>query len=93
LTITGNISPPRCSKSLTSFHSLVVKNVGLDAARQVVQHKVLDIEFKPTGSTDLSEPKFGKVDPKNEPHTGGNTWAGGVSSFVRPLYELIVINS
>lgn len=24
-----------------------------------------------------SSPKHGKVDPKNTPHTGGNTWAGG----------------
>lgn len=25
----------------------------------------------------VSGPKYGKVDPKNEPHVGGNTWAGG----------------
>ncbi|XP_016937195.2 von Willebrand factor A domain-containing protein 8 [Drosophila suzukii] len=25
----------------------------------------------------VSGPKFGKLDPKNEPHVGGNTWAGG----------------
>lgn len=26
---------------------------------------------------DVSSPKHGKVDPKNEPHVGGNNWAGG----------------
>ncbi|XP_012262209.2 von Willebrand factor A domain-containing protein 8 [Athalia rosae] len=26
---------------------------------------------------DVSGPKHGKVDPKNEPHVGGNQWAGG----------------
>ncbi|XP_037937936.1 von Willebrand factor A domain-containing protein 8 isoform X2 [Teleopsis dalmanni] len=25
----------------------------------------------------VSGPKYGKVDPKNAPHVGGNTWAGG----------------
>lgn len=59
-------------------YRLVVKNLGLDAARQVVQNKVMEIEFKPTGSTELDKPKFGKEDPNNEPHTGGNQWSGGV---------------
>jgi hypothetical protein len=27
--------------------------------------------------TGLGSPKHGKEDPKNEPHVGGNTWAGG----------------
>ena len=26
---------------------------------------------------DVSNPKHGKVDPNNDPHVGGNTWAGG----------------
>ena len=26
---------------------------------------------------DVSAPKHGKVDENNEPHVGGNTWAGG----------------
>lgn len=26
---------------------------------------------------DANNPKHGKEDPKNEPHVGGNTWAGG----------------
>lgn len=31
----------------------------------------------------LDEPKFGKVDSKNEPHVGGNTWAGGTGQFFK----------
>lgn len=30
-----------------------------------------------TPKTRASEPKHGNIDPKNEPHIGGNTWAGG----------------
>ena len=26
---------------------------------------------------DLDTPKHGKIDPSNDPHVGGNTWAGG----------------
>ena len=25
---------------------------------------------------DVESPKHGKIDDKNEPHVGGNTWAG-----------------
>lgn len=28
-------------------------------------------------SLDTKGPKHGKEDPKNDPHVGGNTWAGG----------------
>ena len=37
----------------------------------------LDIEYMKNGKTDLSGPKHGKVDPANQPHVGGNQWAGG----------------
>ncbi|KZV72548.1 hypothetical protein PENSPDRAFT_674901 [Peniophora sp. CONT] len=36
----------------------------------------LDMKFEPK-KTELGKPKFGKEDPNNEPHEGGNTWAGG----------------
>eukprot|EP00026_Physarum_polycephalum_P000717 Phypoly_transcript_00718.p1 GENE.Phypoly_transcript_00718~~Phypoly_transcript_00718.p1 ORF type:complete len:1304 (+),score=248.57 Phypoly_transcript_00718:258-4169(+) len=35
----------------------------------------LDIEY--AKKKDTTSPKHGKEDPKNEPHVGGNTWAGG----------------
>ncbi|GMF35841.1 unnamed protein product [Phytophthora fragariaefolia] len=45
-----------------------------------------DLELKVDGSrvggpstpkTGLDAPKYGKEDPNNDPHVGGNTWAGG----------------
>lgn len=57
---------------------LVVKKLGLDAERESSQKKVLDVKFEPKGDISLDKPKFGKVDEKNAPHSGGNTWSGGV---------------
>lgn len=31
---------------------------------------------------DVSGPKHGKIDEKNEPHVGGNTWAGGTGGII-----------
>ena len=52
--------------------------MGLDAAREASRKRVLDVRYEPK-NTSLSQPKYGKDDPKNESHVGGNTWAGGVS--------------
>lgn len=60
---------------------LAVKNVGLEAARAAATKKSGDVKFEPKGNNSLSRPKHGKDDPKNEPHQGGNQWAGGVRSF------------
>ncbi|GJJ14791.1 hypothetical protein Clacol_009059 [Clathrus columnatus] len=48
-----------------------------DIASDEQIQQIKDITFQPTGDTSLTGPKFGKEDPNNEPHTGGNTWAGG----------------
>ncbi|ETW77425.1 hypothetical protein HETIRDRAFT_156533 [Heterobasidion irregulare TC 32-1] len=63
--------------AILEHHGLQVKRLGLDAGRDAAQKRVLDLKFEPKGSTDLDKPKFGKEDPNNEPHHGGNTWAGG----------------
>ncbi|KAI8989190.1 AAA domain-containing protein [Trametes punicea] len=63
-------------------HGLVARNLGIGAARETVK-KVLDIKFEPKGDTSLSEPKYGKEDPNNHPHTGGNTWAGGIPDALK----------
>ncbi|KAI0772733.1 AAA domain-containing protein [Trametes elegans] len=63
--------------AILDHHGLVVNNLGVEAARAAAQRKVLDLKFEPRGDTTLSEPKYGKHDPNNEAHTGGNTWAGG----------------
>lgn len=68
--------------------SLKVKHLGIEAAREAAKRRVSDIKFEPKGKTDLSEPKFGKEDPKNEEHSGGNTWAGGVSIFIHICCDL-----
>ncbi|XP_066591206.1 von Willebrand factor A domain-containing protein 8 [Prorops nasuta] len=56
-------------------------NVGksLDKWRRMVGHgeEKLQITKERYSGLDVSEPKHGKVDEKNEPHVGGNTWAGG----------------
>ncbi|XP_076231251.1 von Willebrand factor A domain-containing protein c12.2 [Calliopsis andreniformis] len=46
------------------------KMVGSDNER-------LQITKERYSGLDVSSPKHGKVDEKNEPHVGGNTWAGG----------------
>lgn len=64
---------------------LKTRHLGLEASRENVNKKVHDIKFEPKNPKPASEPKFGKKDPNNEEHHGGNTWAGGVScvSFSR----------
>lgn len=37
----------------------------------------IEEEASSTPKTGLDEPKHGKEDPNNDPHVGGNTWAGG----------------
>ncbi|XP_074047842.1 von Willebrand factor A domain-containing protein 8 [Macrotis lagotis] len=39
--------------------------------------KAEQITINRDSNEDVSSPKHGKEDPKNEPHVGGNTWAGG----------------
>lgn len=46
------------------------KMVGADGER-------LQITKERYSGLDVTAPKHGKVDPNNEPHVGGNTWAGG----------------
>ena len=55
--------------------------LGIEASRDASHKKVIDVEFEPTGNTNLDKPKYGKEDPDNQPHEGGNTWAGGVIVF------------
>jgi hypothetical protein len=56
--------------------SLRVDNLGLEAAREAAKKRILNFQYEPK-STDLDIPKEGKHD--DEPHEGGNTFAGGVS--------------
>ncbi|KAI0036975.1 AAA domain-containing protein [Vararia minispora EC-137] len=58
---------------ILQLHGLGMQRAGTE---QENRKKVLDVAFEPK-KTDLDRPKFGKEDPDNAPHTGGNTWAGG----------------
>ncbi|KAI0786986.1 AAA domain-containing protein [Abortiporus biennis] len=68
---------------ILDHHGLVVKNLGLEAAREAAKKKVFDIKYEPKGDTKLDKPKFGKVDEENKPHSGGNTWAGGIPDALK----------
>jgi hypothetical protein len=70
---------------------LQVQYLGLDAARTAIKKKVLDVTFKPEGSTSLDKPKEGEHDPSNDPHEGGNRWAGGVSAVI--FFEVSTANT
>ena len=37
----------------------------------------LRVEYDRVSGQDMKAPKHGKEDPNNDPHVGGNTWAGG----------------
>ncbi|XP_036613372.1 von Willebrand factor A domain-containing protein 8 [Trichosurus vulpecula] len=41
------------------------------------EEKAAQITINRDSNEDVSSPKHGKEDPSNEPHVGGNTWAGG----------------
>ncbi|CAG9772643.1 unnamed protein product [Ceutorhynchus assimilis] len=55
------------SKNLMSSEYVAAKRAKENVQVTVNRHSGLDV----------SSPKHGKEDPKNEPHVGGNTWAGG----------------
>ncbi|XP_055526444.1 von Willebrand factor A domain-containing protein 8 [Wyeomyia smithii] len=41
------------------------------------RQREIQMTIKSNSGKDVSAPKHGKVDPNNDPHVGGNTWAGG----------------
>jgi hypothetical protein len=41
------------------------------------ERKYIQMTIQRDSRLDVSSPKHGKVDEKNDPHVGGNTWAGG----------------
>ncbi len=40
----------------------------------------LKVTYDYDGKKEATGPKYGKVDPTGDPHTGGNTWAGGTGN-------------
>lgn len=56
----------------------------LGAWRRMVgdDNENLQITKERYSGLDVSSPKHGKIDEKNEPHVGGNTWAGGTGGKI-----------
>lgn len=58
----------------------VLEKHGFAGSLMVTPKKIkerLQVTIERKSGLDTSAPKHGKEDPKNEPHVGGNTWAGG----------------
>ena len=45
--------------------------------RMIGGNEDLTMTIERASGKDVDSPKHGKEDPHNEPHVGGNTWAGG----------------
>ena len=66
-----------------AFLSLKVQHLGMDAAREASNKRRNEVKFEPKSNKDVKGPKKGREDPNKEEHTGGGTWAGGVSDFFK----------
>jgi len=66
-----------CPISLGQSSSEWRKLFGLYSAAGGKGGKQLRLELKSDRKKDSKGPKEGKIDPKNTPHVGGNTWKGG----------------
>ncbi|XP_060665010.1 von Willebrand factor A domain-containing protein 8 [Drosophila nasuta] len=60
-----------------SKHGLPIEAYAKNELQALREKKELQLSVKRYSGLGVSGPKFGKEDPKNEPHVGGNTWAGG----------------
>ncbi|XP_050100518.1 von Willebrand factor A domain-containing protein 8 [Anopheles aquasalis] len=50
---------------------------GCEAVAALRRQRQLQLTVRSHSGKGVSGPKHGKVDPNNDPHVGGNTWAGG----------------
>ncbi|KAH8408927.1 hypothetical protein KR009_003780 [Drosophila setifemur] len=68
-------------EALQQVHAVLAKHGIESYAEEEIQairrQKTLQASVERHSGLGVSGPKFGKLDPKNEPHVGGNTWAGG----------------
>ena len=58
-------------------HGLGIESYAKNELAAIRRQKEIQLTIESTSGKDVSAPKHGKEDPKNEPHVGGNTWAGG----------------
>ncbi|KAI8437077.1 hypothetical protein MSG28_010437 [Choristoneura fumiferana] len=62
---------------LEVLHASGLPTEGVLEGRSKEALKKLQMTIERTSGKDVSSPKYGKDDPENKPHVGGNTWAGG----------------
>ncbi|XP_053609608.1 von Willebrand factor A domain-containing protein 8 [Plodia interpunctella] len=62
---------------LEVLHSTGLPTEGVLEGRSVDALKKIQMTIDRHSGKDVSSPKYGKDDPDNKPHVGGNTWAGG----------------
>lgn len=72
-------NPTTLSRSLQEWKEMVGLEVREGRMQQGVDGslKARSADEKGKPKFGIDKPKHGKEDPKNEPHVGGNTWAGG----------------
>uniref|UniRef100_A0A8R1I809 VWFA domain-containing protein n=1 Tax=Caenorhabditis japonica TaxID=281687 RepID=A0A8R1I809_CAEJA len=70
------LSISQLSKSYDEWKRMTTGIDDESKLRMEFDRKPEDIDF-----SKLDEPKLGKFDPKNAPHTGGNQWMGGTGGY------------
>ncbi|XP_026486549.2 von Willebrand factor A domain-containing protein 8 [Vanessa tameamea] len=62
---------------LEVLHASGLPTEGVLEGRSKEALQKIQMTIERTSGKDVSSPKHGKEDPDNQPHVGGNTWAGG----------------
>lgn len=58
-------------------HGLEIGSYAKNELAELRRQREIQLSVDHFSGKDVSGPKHGKVDEKNDPHVGGNTWAGG----------------
>ena len=58
-------------------HGLEIASYAKNELAELRRQREIQLTVDHVSGKDVSSPKHGKVDEKNDPHVGGNTWAGG----------------
>ncbi|XP_070067126.1 von Willebrand factor A domain-containing protein 8 isoform X2 [Drosophila virilis] len=58
-------------------HGLLIEAYAKDELQSLRNQRQLQLSIQQNSGLDVSGSKLGKFDQNNEPHVGGNTWAGG----------------
>lgn len=58
-------------------HGFAIEAYAKNELASIRRQKEIQLTVERVSGQNVSAPKHGKVDPKNDPHVGGNTWAGG----------------